>query len=184
MKLVPIYQIAMEPNVNSDGGVTDDFIVKKVIIGSLTFWNWANPGLFWFIFVLFTSQFQFKLKKRSCCAWDSNPGSQDDRRRRIHWAMVAAQRPLTDYFVQFVEQQAQQGRDPPANAPVDVWKKSRRNHQGSSPAPQSSPVSRTAPEASTTLRVERRVLQGDPPDLGTACCSGTLDVRLSILQSF
>ena len=29
------------------------------------------------------------MKKRSWCAWDSNPGRQDSRRRRIHWAMAA-----------------------------------------------------------------------------------------------
>ena len=46
--------------------------------------------LFCFIFVLFTLQFKFKLKKakRRCCAWDSNQGPQDGRRRRIHWAMA------------------------------------------------------------------------------------------------
>ena len=32
---------------------------------------------------------QFKLKKRRWCAWDSNPGRHDGRRRRIHWAIAA-----------------------------------------------------------------------------------------------
>ena len=32
---------------------------------------------------------QNKLKKHWCCAWDSNPGRQDRRRRQIHWAIVA-----------------------------------------------------------------------------------------------
>ena len=31
---------------------------------------------------------QFKLIKVRCCAWDLNPGWQDGRRRRIHWAMA------------------------------------------------------------------------------------------------
>ena len=31
---------------------------------------------------------QFKLIKCRWCAWDSNPGRQDGRRRRIHWAMA------------------------------------------------------------------------------------------------
>ena len=50
--------------------------------------------LYLFIFVLFTFKFNWqiyslKLKKHRWCAWDSNPGRQDGRRRRIHWAMVA-----------------------------------------------------------------------------------------------
>ena len=32
---------------------------------------------------------KYKLKKHRWCAWDSNPGRQDGRRRRIHWAMAA-----------------------------------------------------------------------------------------------
>ena len=50
---------------------------------------WANPGLFFFIFVLFLLQFQHKLKKHRWCAWDSNPGPQDGRHRRNHGAMAA-----------------------------------------------------------------------------------------------
>ena len=38
------------------------------------FFKWANPGLFLFNFVLFSLQFQYKLKKHRWCAWDSNPG--------------------------------------------------------------------------------------------------------------
>ena len=57
----------------------DPNIVKK----------WANPGLFLFIFVLFLLQFQYKLKKHRWCAWDSNPGPQDGRRRQNHGAMAA-----------------------------------------------------------------------------------------------
>ena len=29
---------------------------------------------FYFTFVLISSQFKFKLKKRRCCTWESNPG--------------------------------------------------------------------------------------------------------------
>ena len=30
----------------------------------------------------------YKWKKQRWCAWDPNPGLQDGRFRRIHWAMV------------------------------------------------------------------------------------------------
>ena len=36
-----------------------------------------------------TLQFKLKLKKRRWCAWDSNLGWQDGRRKRIHSATVA-----------------------------------------------------------------------------------------------
>ena len=41
-----------------------------------------------FIFVLLLSQFKCKLKKHRWCAMGSNPGLQDGRCRRIHWAMA------------------------------------------------------------------------------------------------
>ena len=47
--------------------------------------KWANTGLFFCLF----SPFQFKLKKRRWCAWESNPGQQDGRHERIHWATAA-----------------------------------------------------------------------------------------------
>ena len=61
------------------------------------FFKWANPGLFLFIFVLFTFQFKWQIynlnninwNKHRWCAWDSNPGWQDGRRRKIHWAIAA-----------------------------------------------------------------------------------------------
>ena len=53
--------------------------------------NEPIPASFWFIFVLFSLQFQYKLKKHRWCAWDSNPGTQDGRRRRNHGAMAATQ---------------------------------------------------------------------------------------------
>ena len=55
----------------------------------LLFKNGPIPASFLFIFVLFLLQFQYKLKKRRWCAWDSNPGPQDGRRRRNHGAMAA-----------------------------------------------------------------------------------------------
>ena len=57
--------------------------IKKV---DTVFKKWATPGLFLFIFVIFSIQFQsYKLKN----AWDSNLGPQDGRRRRNHGAMAA-----------------------------------------------------------------------------------------------
>ena len=35
------------------------------------------------------SAIDYNWKKRRWCAWDSNPGPQDVRRRRIHWAMAS-----------------------------------------------------------------------------------------------
>ena len=35
---------------------------------------WGNPGLFLFIFVLYSSQIKSTLKKRICCAWDRTQG--------------------------------------------------------------------------------------------------------------
>ena len=48
--------------------------------------------LFLFIFVFSTSyNLNSNWKKRRWCAWDSNPGWQDGRRERIHWATAAPQ---------------------------------------------------------------------------------------------
>ena len=68
----------------------------------------ANHGLFCVFFVLFTFQFKWQIynlnlinwKKHRWCAWDSNPGRQDGRRRWIHWAMAA---PHYDYLTRLVE---------------------------------------------------------------------------------
>ena len=52
--------------------------------------------LFPFIFVFpmrHNLNSNLKWKKRRWCAWDLNPGWQDGRRERIHWATAA---PLTD----------------------------------------------------------------------------------------
>ena len=47
------------------------------------------PASFSFSFFLFTSQINYKLKKRRWSSWDSNQGPQDGRRRRNHGAMAA-----------------------------------------------------------------------------------------------
>ena len=69
--------------------VWDNIWTRVSVNGPNIFFKWANPGLFLFIFVLFSSQFKYKLKKHRCCAWGSNPGPQDGRCGRIHWAMAA-----------------------------------------------------------------------------------------------
>ena len=50
--------------------------------------NGPIPASFCFIFVLFSLQFQHKLKKHRWWAWDLNPGPQDGRRRQNHGAMT------------------------------------------------------------------------------------------------
>ena len=45
------------------------------------FQNDPIPNTFLCIVVLFSSQFKYKLKKRRCCAWVSNPGPQECRHR-------------------------------------------------------------------------------------------------------
>ena len=50
--------------------------------------------LFLFIFVFSTCyNLNSNWKKRRWCAWDLNPGRQDGRHKRIHWATAAPQRP-------------------------------------------------------------------------------------------
>ena len=51
----------------------------------------ANPSLFLFIFRPFHIAIQIKKANLRCCAWDSNPGPRDGKRRRIYWAMAATQ---------------------------------------------------------------------------------------------
>ena len=53
----------------------------------------GQPRTLLFISLLFTIRWQIyytifetKLKKSSSCAWNSNPGTQDVRRRQIHWS--------------------------------------------------------------------------------------------------
>ena len=52
-------------------------------------------GQSWPLFVYFRSfhipiqMTNINWKKHRWCAWDSNPGRQNGRRRRIHWAMAA-----------------------------------------------------------------------------------------------
>ena len=53
--------------------------IFAVILRSVSFKKiFTYPGLFLFIFVLLTSQFNYKLKKYGCSAWDSNTGPQVD----------------------------------------------------------------------------------------------------------
>ena len=61
-------------------------LVDRISYGFLK--KWADSGLFLFTFVLFSLQFQYKLKKHRWCAWDSNPWPQDGRRRQNHGAMA------------------------------------------------------------------------------------------------
>ena len=53
---------------------------------TLFFKKWANTGIYLFIFCPFLIIIQIWIKKHRCFAWGSNPGPQDGRRRRIHWA--------------------------------------------------------------------------------------------------
>ena len=48
----------------------------------------AKPGLFLFIFVLFTLQFKWQINLKSVDAWDSNPAPQNGRRWQFHWAAL------------------------------------------------------------------------------------------------
>ena len=52
------------------------------------FKKWANPGLYWFL-VFSTLHHSKNLLKHTWCAWDSNPGRQNGRLRRIQWAIAA-----------------------------------------------------------------------------------------------
>ena len=56
---------------------------KEAGFGPYFFKMWAIPGLFWSIFVLFSSQFKYKLKMHRRCARGLNPGTQDGRRTQI-----------------------------------------------------------------------------------------------------
>ena len=90
---------------------TKSWPVKSVISGKVRnsanvfLKKWPKPGLFLFIFVLFTFQFKWPIynlnkinsKKHRWCAWDLNPGQQDGRRRQIHWAMAAPPPPLLKF---------------------------------------------------------------------------------------
>ena len=65
-------------------------ILEKWINNVFFFKNGPIPASFSVYFRLF-NMLQFKLKKRRWCAWESNPGRQDGRRERIHWATAAPQ---------------------------------------------------------------------------------------------
>ena len=75
------------------------------------FKKWANPGLFLFIFVLFSSQFKCKLKKHRCCAWGSNPGLENIIHRQIHWANGGSnQTKKLPVLLEYILDQAWQGQ--------------------------------------------------------------------------
>ena len=59
------------------------------------FLKWANPGLFCLFSFFSRYNFNTNWKKRRWCAWDSNPGPQDGRRRRNHGAMAATHKPTS-----------------------------------------------------------------------------------------
>ena len=48
----------------------------------------------------FFSRYNFNWKKHRWCAWDSNPGPQDGRRRRNHGAMAATPTHLMHKFIE------------------------------------------------------------------------------------
>ena len=77
---------------NSPSYVTEVF--KLVIVKSFFFKYGPIPASFSFIFVLFTLQFNYKLKKHRWSAWDLNPGPQDGRRRQNHGAMAATKKTI------------------------------------------------------------------------------------------
>ena len=66
----------------------------------LCFKIWAKPGLLFYIFRSFhnamTNIAQIWLYMHMWCAWDSNLGRQNVRRRRIHWAMTAPHRVIVN----------------------------------------------------------------------------------------
>ena len=63
--------------------------VVAVVVSLIALASWSFlkkgpiPASFSVYFRLF-NMLQFKLKKRRWCAWESNPGRQDGRRKRIH----------------------------------------------------------------------------------------------------
>ena len=59
----------------------------------LFFLNGPMPASFLMFIFVFSKWYNSNLnwKKLRWCAWDSNPGRQDGRRRQIHWAMAAPQ---------------------------------------------------------------------------------------------
>ena len=50
----------------------------------------SRPLFVYFCYFLVTTSIQIE-KKHRWCAWDSNPGPQDGRRRQNHGAMAATQ---------------------------------------------------------------------------------------------
>ena len=73
--------------------------------------------LFW-LFSFFSQQnSNTNWKKHRCCAWDSNPGPQDGRHRRIHWAIAADHQCFFLFFLFSSMGLA----SPPTPIPWPVW---------------------------------------------------------------
>ena len=76
---------------HSNYSMTHSFFLSRL----LTFYNFFKkngPNLASFCLFSFfhtTRIAQISVSKRRWCAWDSNPGQQDCRHSRIHWAMAA-----------------------------------------------------------------------------------------------
>ena len=86
------------------------------------------------LFSFFSYNFNTNWKKRRWCAWDLNPGPQDGRRRRNHWAMAATNvyfklneqkqfsyiRLMACQIGQWLDWQAHLGRQHPCRHPSDM----------------------------------------------------------------
>ena len=71
----------------------------KLLLNLFVFLNWPNPASFClFSFFLHDKYSTNTINEKSVVgvAWDSNPGWQDGRLRRIHWEMAAPQ--LLNFF--------------------------------------------------------------------------------------
>ena len=90
---------------SQDWGLTGlgiSFIFEKrmgIIKLGLFFFYWSIPATLLFIFV-FSTRHNSNINWWKCrwCAWDSNPGQQDWRHRRIHWAMAATAKTRINYY--------------------------------------------------------------------------------------
>ena len=77
-------------------GSSEKYCIRKIVCFSTTLAfsknKWDNPGLFLFIFDLFSLHnfTNTNWQKRRWCAWDLNLGLQDGRCRWNHRAMTAA----------------------------------------------------------------------------------------------
>ena len=79
------------PPKNTNPRIAEIFRWATYTYHRQSFFKWANPGLFLFIFVFSTLYNSINWWKHWWCAWDLNPRQQDGRHRQIHWAMAAPQ---------------------------------------------------------------------------------------------